>query len=401
MHKINKKNLFLSLFHVGACACVIMGKIFVIINGILNNERLYLINFIYSFAQGVTQFLLPFLIHINIRWFYFDCSSMLLISALTLHICILTLLVVKKSDGVELLKFNIEKLKTIPFDLPKAENDDDDEVGRRGNGRSRKKESRYRSDTSVSIIKDEVDSKSKKNSSFDFYPSDVLLSMDTVDWKNPSAYNNHNNIDDEDEVIKSFNNDDHFLEILDSHRVLNSDGVEILETIAEIDEEEIKLGRGSVAEEIAIPRALNTENIKSAINKRGNLRDEVDDSIFKEFLQPFTSAYAIVRRQIVDPLRRSLRIFKFYPSVILKSVDVFSYLLFITYILPNQAIKQLRFKEQENVIYLITLMGLCWILYSVIVLRFHKALKQNFIHYFHLIGLLAKIFGYLCRWSIH
>lgn len=326
---------------------------------------------------------------------------MLLISALTLHICILTLLVVKKSDGVELLKFNIEKLKTIPFDLPKAENDDDDEVGRRGNGRSRKKESRYRSDTSVSIIKDEVDSKSKKNSSFDFYPSDVLLSMDTVDWKNPSAYNNHNNIDDEDEVIKSFNNDDHFLEILDSHRVLNSDGVEILETIAEIDEEEIKLGRGSVAEEIAIPRALNTENIKSAINKRGNLRDEVDDSIFKEFLQPFTSAYAIVRRQIVDPLRRSLRIFKFYPSVILKSVDVFSYLLFITYILPNQAIKQLRFKEQENVIYLITLMGLCWILYSVIVLRFHKALKQNFIHYFHLIGLLAKIFGYLCRWSIH
>lgn len=354
-----------------------MGKVFVIINGILNNERLYLINFIYSFAQGVTQFMLPVLIHINIRWINFDCSSMLFIAALTLHISVITLLIVKKENGsIQLLRRNDgeDKLKTFPIDL----------MGKK------EVESRC-SSTTGGCVSDGIISKNKTSSSYDFYPSDVLLSMDNMNWKNPSTFNNNDDDDDDEEDvnIKMGEPNDHFLEILDSHRVLNSDGVEILETITEIDEEEIKFGTSEETwENKKIAQSIEKRETRVAAAKHNNF-----------LINPFRIAFTTVQRQIVKPLRRSLMIFKFYPSVILKSVDVFSYLLFITFILPNQAIKQLRFKEHENVIYLITLMGFSWIAYSVVVLRFHKALKQNFIHYFHLIGLLAKIFGYLCRCS--
>lgn len=354
-----------------------MGKVFVIINEILNNKRLYLINFIYSFAQGVTQIMLPILIHINIRWISFDCSSMLFIAALTLHISVITLLIVKKEKGsIQLLSNDgEEKLKSFPIDL----------MG--------KKEVESRCSSATGGVSDGIIS--NKTSSYDFYPSDVLLSMDNMNWKNPSTFNN-NDEDDDDEVRKIRENDDHFLEILDSHRVLNSDGVEILETIAEIDEEEIKFGTSE-------DMALENKKIALSIGKREARAAAAkhDNSISNFLIHPFKAASCAVQRQIINPLRRSLMIFKFYPSVILKSVDVFSYLLFITFILPNQAIKQLRFKEQENVIYLITLMGFSWIAYSIVVLKFHKALKQNFIHYFHLIGLLAKIFGYLCRCFFH
>lgn len=358
---------------------MIIGRVFVIINEILNNERLYLINFIYSFAQGVTQFSLPFIIHTAvIQWMCFDHSIMLFIGAITLHILVVTLLVTSptrkgviktrrgEKGAIELLKKNGEE--NLPIDLLDME----------------EKEDESRRDTSAASAVGGISS--KKISSYDFYPSDVLLSMDSMKWKNPSRFNNN---DDEEDKVE---NDDHFLEILDSHRVLNSDGVEILETIAEeVDEEEIKLG----IEDVSATAVANVKNesIDPKVHRKEN-------SISNYVIYPFKSISSAIRRQIINPLRRALKIFKFYPSVILKSVDVFSYLLFITFILPNQVIKQQhRFKQHENIIFLvlITLMGFCWILYSIVVLKFHKALKQNFIHYFHLIGLLAKIFGYLCK----
>jgi competence protein ComGC len=363
-------------------ACVIIGRVFVIINEILNNERLYLINFIYSFAQGVTQFSLPFIIHtIVIQSMCFDHSILLFIGAITLHIIVVTILVTSptiskgrrmiktrgEKGAIELLKKNGEE--NLPIDLLEVKEED---------------ESRRDTSAAASVVGEKS---SKKISSYDFYPSDVLLSMDNMKWKNPCRFNNNEEDDEENKA----ENDDHFLEILDSNRVLNSDGVEILETIAEeADEEEIKLGIEDVTEAAAIKNGA----IDAKVHRKGN-------SISNYVIYPFKSISSAMQRQIINPLRRALKIFKFYPSVILKSVDVFSYLLFITFILPNQVIKQQhRFKQHENVVFLvlITLMGVCWILYSIVVLKFHKALKQNFIHYFHLIGLVAKIFGYLCRY---
>lgn len=325
---------------------------FVIINGILNNERLYLINFIYSFAQGVAQFSLPVMMHIIVRYSCNDCNVLTLIGAFTLHIAVIILLIVRgneKSSAIDLLKSNGTKNFIIENEANVIESHE------RGSG-----------------------GKSNKIPSYDFYP-DINSPgvLDDVKWKNPRNFLNDTKLGCDDE------NDDHFLEILDSHRVLNSDGVEILETIAEIDEEEAN--------------KLTTDDISEQIDSKNENGNHNSISYHERVLRTCKDSISVLRKQIFNPLRRSFKIFKFYPSVILKSVDVFSYLLFVTLILPNQVLRQLRFENVENVIYLITLMGFCWMLYSIAVLKFHKVLKQNFIHYFHLSGLLAKFFGYLCK----
>lgn len=351
----------------GMSSCVILGKMFVIINGILRNERLHLINFIYSFGTGVTQLLFPFVTHFVMQCLCYNCS-IIIIGALVLHIIPITLLLLSKSDdgqGVKEASNMVDMRKKFPNDLRRTE------------------ESRY-SDIS--------------SASYDFhpemikYPSDVL-DMDTVQWKNPSNFN------DNVLVHKDDNNDDHFLEILDSHRVLNSEGVEILETIAE-EEEEMKFPEEMTneAESKDIGNAIDL--IYEEMNKQHEEKQRQNGhqtyAVLKRFVShKYESAFTVIYRQILNPLSRSLKIFQFYPAVILKSIDIFSYLLFVTFILPNQAMKQFRFVERENVIYLITLMGLCWIIYSIAVLKFHKSLKQNSVHYFHFLGLLAKFFGYL------
>jgi hypothetical protein len=269
-----------------------------------------------------------------------------LIAAFTLHTAVFTLLVVKrneKSSTIDLLKFNGEN-------------------------------------KNIAIVVDEEEShlgkELRKSNKYDFYPE--IHDDDEVKWKNPRTFLNGIKPECEDE------NDDHFLEILDSHRVLNSEGVEILETIAEIDEEE------KLADEISDQINFKIENMNDRTFDNSIPCHEKVSRTCRDFV-------TLLHRQMFNPLRRSFKIFKFYPSVILKSVDVFSYLLFITLILPNQVLRQLRFENVENVVYLITLMGFCWILYSIAMLKFHKALKQNFVHYFHLLGLLAKFLGYLCK----
>lgn len=353
-------NYFLTVcfFFIGSSACIIVGRLFVIINGILNNERLYLINFIYSFAQGVAQFLLPVMIHIILLHFCHDCTVMLLIGALTLHITVITLLVVKRNENrleIDLLKCSVKKNFTIEVAERKMNVLDESQV---------------------------VGEKCNKISPYDLYPDIHSPSvLEDVNWKNPKNYLN----------VECEEHDDHFLEILDSHRVLNSEGVEILETIAEIDEEEVNKLTTTIDD---VSEQINPK-IESTLNDK-----TVDNSIscHERVVCTCKDFVALFKKQIFNPLRRSLKIFKFYPSVILKSVDVFSYLLFVTLILPNQVLRQLRIENVMNVSYLITLMGFCWILYSIAVLKFHKALKQNFIHYFHLMGLLAKFLGYLCKY---
>ena len=358
-------------------SCVILGKMFVIINGILRNERLHLINFIYSFGTGTTQFIFPFVTHYVMMWICHNCS-ILILGALLSHIIPIVLILIPSDEKEEIsMKLGsnmVEMREKFPNNLKKVE------------------ESRY-SDISTA--------------SYDFYPemikypSDVLDMDDNIHWKNPSNFNETNSSSKSDN-----NNDDHFLEILDSNRVMNSDGVEILETITEEenDDEESKFPEEIIIGEMKQDATANAiDSIYEEVNKKyeENQRQNGNNHkyiVLKRFVShKYENAFTVFYRQVINPLSRSLKIFQFYPAVILKSIDIFSYLLFVTFILPNQAMSQYRFVERENVIYLITLMGLCWIIYSIGVLKFHKSLKQNFIHYFHLVGLLAKFFGYLCE----
>lgn len=335
-----------------------MGKLFVLINGILNNDRLHMINFIYSFGQALTQFLFPFLLQLVTRWICFNCS-LILIGAMILHIIPITMLVMK--DKI-LIKLRQKKL------------------GNTADVVSVNDESRY---SDISAI------------SFDFgadikYPSD-LFDMDSK-WKNPSSFDR-----------AAFDpKGDNFLQELESHRIMNSEGVEILQTILETEEEpEIKFEQIIIGDNELTDDAI--ESIYEEINRKHEQHKQqrvkkpsrcylISSSIAIKYRRLSTSAY----RQIFNPLRRSLKIFKFYPSVILKSCDIFSYLLFITVILPNLALKQYQLEDSDKIIYLITLMGLCWIIYALLVLRHHSLLKQSFIQYFHIVGLLGKFFGYLC-----
>lgn len=344
-------------------SCIIMGKLFVLINGILNNDRLHMINFIYSFGQALTQFLFPFLIELLTRWICFNCT-LLVIGAAMFHIIPITLLIMKDKISIQLRQRKGTRKSPIIANPHE--------------------ESRY-SDTSVI--------------SFDFgaeikYPSDVF-DMENK-WKNPNSFS------EDDEMSEKADN---FLEDLENHRIMNSEGVEILQTIQEADEDTetrfpdlITIANGELTD-----KAL--ESIYEEINRKHNQKQQkkrkpshcsiVNSCICEKFNSTTTS----VCRHIINPLRRSFKIFKFYPSVILKSCDIFSYLLFITLILPNLALKQYRFEDRGRVIYLITLMGFCWIVYALLVLKFHNRLKQNCIHYFHIVGLLGKFFGYLCKFS--
>lgn len=238
--------------------------------------------------------------------------------------------------------------------------------------------------------------------SFDFgadikYPSD-LFDMDSK-WKNPNTFERESNNENDTKA-------DNFLEDIESHRIMNSVGVEILQTILEADEEpEIKFPEQitngdneltddaieSIYEEINRKHEQHQKQKEKKPNRCSNF---IKSFIVNKYRRLSTTVY----RQVFNPLRRSLKIFKFYPSVILKSCDTFSYLLFITVILPNLALKQYQFDDRGKVIYLIMLMGLCWIIYALLVLRHHNLLKQSFIHYFHIIGLLGKFFGYLCTY---
>lgn len=342
-----------------------MGKLFVLINGILNNDRLHMINFIYSFGQALTQFLFPFLIELLTRWICFNCT-LLVIGAVMFHIIPITLMIVKDKISIQLR--HRKRTNKSPIIVNPHE------------------ESRY-SDTSAI--------------SFDFgaeikYPSDVF-DMDNQ-WKNPNSFSD----DDKDEEKA-----DNFLEDLDSNRIMNSEGVEILQTIQEADEEiEIKFPELiTIADNELTDGAI--ESIYEEINRKHELkklkkRKPSQCNLLKSFVaDKILKTTTCICRHIVNPLRRSFKIFKFYPSVILKSCDIFSYLLFITLILPNLALKQYSFEDRGLVVYLITLMGFCWIVYALLVLRFHSRLKQNCIHYFHIVGLLGKFFGYLCEYVKH
>lgn len=339
-----------------------MGKLFVLINGILNNDRLHLINFIYSFGQALTQFLFPFLIQMLTRWVCYNCT-LLVIGAMMLHIIPITLLIVKKKLSIKLRHKSSAKDPTVA------------DVN---------EESRY-SDISAITFDFGVDIK---------YPSDVF-DMENK-WQNPVAFGSDS---EKDEKC------DNFLEELESHRIMNSEGVEILQTILEGDEDvEIKSPEwvAIIENELssdAIESIYEEINRKHEQQQNRNTKRSICSTGKDKISQSFHNTCLLTHRQIVNPLRRSLKIFKFYPSVILKSCDIFSYLLFITLILPNLALKQYRFEERGRVIYLITLMGFCWIAYALLVLKFHSRLKQNFIHYFHIVGLLGKFFGYLCEFE--
>lgn len=339
-----------------------MGKLFVLINGILNNDRLHLINFIYSFGQALTQLLFPFLIQMLTRFVCYNCA-LLVIGATMFNIVPITLLIVKNKLSIKLRHKGSVKDRT-PVE---------------GN-----EESRY-SDLSAITFDFGVDIK---------YPSDVY-DMENK-WKNPAAFGSDS---EKDEKC------DNFLEELESHRRMNSEGVEILQTILEGDEDmEIK----SPEWVAIIENELSSDAIESIyeeINRKheqqlnGEPKRSICNTGRDKITKSFHNACTLAHRQVINPLRRSLKIFKFYPSVILKSCDIFSYLLFITLILPNLALKLYRFEERGRVVYLITLMGFCWIAYALLVLKFHNRLKQNFIHYFHIVGLLGKFFGYLCEFS--
>ena len=169
-------------------SCIIMGKLFVMINSILNNDRLHLINFIYSFGQALTQLLFPFLINYVFGAFCLNCS-LLLTGALILHIIPITMLVMKNTIAIQLQR-NKDRQRQKQLD--------------------ELKESRY---SDISTI------------AFDFYgdinikyPSDVF-DMENVKWKNP---NHCGDSDSENGSDKS--NGDNFLQTLDESRIMNSEG---------------------------------------------------------------------------------------------------------------------------------------------------------------------------------
>lgn len=134
-----------------------MGKLFVLINGILNNDRLHMINFIYSFGQAMTQFLFPFLIQSLIRIICFNCV-LVLVGALMLHIVPITMLIVKDKISIKIRRKSLLK-------GPEAGGQND--------------ESRY-SDISAVSYDFTVDIK---------YPSDVNFDMEAK-WRNPSGFDN-------------------------------------------------------------------------------------------------------------------------------------------------------------------------------------------------------------------
>lgn len=320
-----------------------MGKIFVFMNGMLSSDKLFLINFIYSLGQALSQSIFPFVLQWLRRYVCHNCSLMI-IGALMLHIVPITLMIFKKKISIRL---------RVAGGVKDEDND---------------------------ILERCIDSSEEFCADIK-YPSDAF-SMES-NWRNPKDSGQSYKIDN-------------FLEDLENHRIINSDGVEILQTIIEDDEDVdtrysdfvVVKSNGEITEDANRYKMDRKQQPKS----RNHFR--ICCSSFSSKLDTISHTF---NQQIFDPLQRSLKIFEFYPSVMLKANDIFSYLIFITLILPNLAMKQFNFEDAGNVVYLIVVMGISWATYAVLVLRYHSLIKQNFMHYFHIIGLLGKFFGYLCK----
>jgi hypothetical protein len=77
--KLNSPNeVLINLIILGMSSCIVMGKLFVLINGILNNDRLHMINFLYSFGQVLAQFIFPYLIQLQTKWICYNCTLLLI-----------------------------------------------------------------------------------------------------------------------------------------------------------------------------------------------------------------------------------------------------------------------------------------------------------------------------------
>lgn len=354
---LNLKN-FLPPFP-GMSSCILMGKLFIMIKTILNSDKMHLVNFVYSAGQALSQLSCPLLLNFVLNKI---CThgALLIMGALILHIIPISMLIVRDKIKIEL------RVK-----VPNAMDE---------NAVAITNESRYSDISQISFEFKEIK-----------YPSD-LFEMD-ANWKNPCDFNS-----DEDETSEGGGATVHddFMQVFDSSRVMNAEGVEIMQIIVEENEEEFEYQSSSSS-------SNQINDIYDEINKIHDQKQQ-EQKTYKNLrriiflknygISKFQKFKTTLYKQIFNPMRRSIKLFKFFPSIILKSVDIFSYLLFITLILPNLAL--INFNDKSNVIVLISVMAAFWLLYAVLNLRFYKRLKEKQ-HYWHILGILGKFFGYLCK----
>lgn len=349
-----------------------MGKLFVFMNGMLNSDKLFLINFIYSLGQALAQTTFPLLLQWLRKYICHNCALMI-IGALMFNTVPITMMIFETKISIRLKTKNETPRVVVKDEVDKEE------------------ESRI-GEPFEAVYEDDYD---ESEFCLDIkYPSDVFY-MES-NWKNP-------NCSDDDDNCKI----DNFLEDLESHRIINAEGVEILQTILEGDEDDVDItSSNSHRNRIGVDVNTGDEVIETHYEQiqHDNASQKNRGNHFRIVYSALTSKFKNVsnkcRQQVYRPLKRSMKICKFYPSVMLKACDIFSYLLFITLILPNLALKQFNFEDEGNVVYLIILMGFSWASYAFLVLVYHNLLKQSFMHYFHIIGLLGKFFGYLCKYNL-
>lgn len=334
-----------------------MGKLFIMINTILNNEKMYLINFIYSAGQALSQLICPIFLTYALNK---CCShgSLLILGAIILHIIPISMMILPDKIKVEL------RVRT-PTKLLEERNNPN--------------ESRFSDISQISFEFNEIK-----------YPSDLF----EQNWKNPSDFGSQDDSKEETVIeIGPPSVGDDFMQNLDNNRVMNEDGVEIMQIIVEEEEPPME-----EPQHIKSAEEIYEEINKIHEQKQQEIKDQQTANRFKFFknsiVKKLQKLQTLFYKQFFNPLRRSFALFKFYPTVVLKSCDVFSYLLFITLILPNLYL--INFSHKINVIFLIAFMASCWILYVIINLRFHKQLKEKQ-NYWHIVGILAKFFGYLCK----
>lgn len=327
-------------------------------NATLNSHKLYLINFIYSLGQALAQTTCPLLLQLIRRYICHNCA-LVIIGALMFHMIPIAMMIFETKISIRLKR---TKREASPRTIVTEVNAKHDE-------------------SRLSIpLDDEEPTYDESEFCLDIkYPSDAF-DMES-NWKNPNSFNDNN--------YKI----DNFLEDFESHRIINADGVEILQTILEDDEDvENRFSRTSTRR----TKKLDGEQIEldEFTQKCQKNQFQIVCTTITEKLRGVSNK---CRQDVYCPLKRSMRTCKFYPSVMLKACDIFSYLLFITLILPNLAMKQFNFEDEGNIVYLICVMGFAWAAYAIFVLVYHSLLKQSFMHYFHIIGLLGKFFGYLCE----
>ncbi len=327
------------------------------INTILNNDKMYLINFIYSAGQGFSQLIFPLFLTYALN----KCCShgvILILGALILHIIPISMMILPQTVKLELRAKSPARLLDDKTNQP---------------------ESRFSDISQISFEFNEIK-----------YPSDLFENS----WKSPSDFNSEGDSREDTRIeIGPPTVGDDFMQNLDNARVMNEDGVEIMQIIIEEDEPVEELPKPiRTAEEIFVE--INKIHEEKQLEFRGQQSTNCLISTKKFFSKRSMKLQTIFYKQFFNPLRRSFTLFKFYPSVVLKSVDTFSYLLFITLILPNLYLT--NFSNKINVIFLIAFMAVCWIFYAVINLMFHKHLKEKQ-NYWHIVGILGKFFGYLCK----